>query len=162
MAFIPISIDNFLKKHLENNPSENEKSLKEQLEKRLADHNNGIKCHCGNDIWVVGSAFAGNSCFSCITGESFPTDDYEIESAIIKKENKKGRRHIDNINPKEISGFFDDDGFEVKPDLIKKPSLCITCLNDNDPEEEILCTLTRDDQENNEEFICYAYKKIID
>jgi len=159
MGFIPISIDNFIKKHLENNPSENQKALKEQLEKRLADYNKGIKCHCGNDIWVVGSAFAGNSCFSCITGESFPSDDYEIESAIIKKENKKGRRHIDNINPKEISGFFDDDGFEINTDLIKKPSLCITCMNDNDPDEEILCILTRSDQEKNKEFVCYAYKK---
>jgi hypothetical protein len=159
MGFIPITIDNFIKMHIENNPSENIEELKDQLEKRLSDYNNGIKCHCGNDIWVVGSSFAGNSCFTCITGESFPTDDYEIELAIKKRENKKGRRHIDNMKPEEISGFFDDDGYEIDTELIKKPSLCITCLKDDDPDEEIMCILTRSDQEENKEFVCYAYKK---
>ena len=45
--------------------------------------------------------FVGNSCFTCITGESYPTNDYEIDSAIKKRENKKGRRHIDDIDPKK-------------------------------------------------------------
>lgn len=84
MGFIPISIDNYINKHLENNPSENRIELKNQIEKRLADYKKGIKCHCGNDIWVVGSAFVGNKCFLCITGEIYPKDDYEIESAVIK------------------------------------------------------------------------------
>ncbi|MEI6061596.1 MAG: hypothetical protein WCR72_12870 [Bacteroidota bacterium] len=160
MGFLSISIDNFIKKHLEINPSENKNDLKNQLEKSLADYNKGIKCHCGNEIWVVGSAFAGNGCFTCITGESFPIEDYEIESAIIKKENnKKGRKSINKINPKTMSGFFNDDGTEINIDLVKKPNLCISCMNDNDPDEEILCILTRSDQEENKEFVCYAYKK---
>ncbi len=31
----------------------------------------------------------------------------------------------------EISGFFDDDGTEINPDLVPKPGLCITCGKDN-------------------------------
>ena len=42
----------------------------------------GIKYSCGNDIWVVGSASVGNSCFTCITGESYPIDDYEIDKLL--------------------------------------------------------------------------------
>jgi hypothetical protein len=29
-------------------------------------------------IWALGSAIAGRGCFTCITGESSPTGDYEI------------------------------------------------------------------------------------
>ena len=97
MGFIPISIDEYIKKHLKSNPSESETDLRKRLNRALTDYKNGLKCHCGNDIWVIGSASVGNSCFSCITGESYPTDDYEIDSAIIKSKSKKGQRHIDDI-----------------------------------------------------------------
>ena len=158
MGFLPISISGYIKKHLKNNTGENEKDLRKRLNSALADYRKGIKCSCGNDIWVVGSASVGNSCFTCITGESFPTDDYEIESAIKKRENIKGRRHIDEIPPSKIAGFFDDDGYEINTDLIKKPSLCIACINDDNPMEEIFCNMTRYDQKEENEFKCFAYK----
>jgi hypothetical protein len=84
MSFVPISIDQFVKKHLKSNPSENEKDLRVRLIDALNAFKKGEKCHCGNDIWVIGSAFAGHSCFTCITGDSYPTSDYEIDSAIKK------------------------------------------------------------------------------
>jgi len=158
MGFLPISINSYIKKHIENNPGENEKDLRKRLNSALADYRKGVKCSCGNDIWVVGSASVGNSCFTCITAESFPTDDYEIESAIKKRENIKGRRHIDEIPPSKIAGFFDDDGYEINTDLIQKPSLCIICINDDNPNEEMLCSMTRYDQKDENEFKCFAYK----
>lgn len=160
MAYIPISIDSYVEKHLKSNPSDNENEVKEKLNTALSDYKRGIKCRCGNDIWVVGSAFTGNSCFTCITGESEPSDDYEIDSAIKKTKIKKGRRHINDIDPTKIAGFFDDDGYEIGTDLIKKPGLCMTCLHNNDPYEETLCNMTRYDQQDDKEFICFAYKKI--
>lgn len=160
MGFISISINTYIKKHLKNNPSENEKELRKRLNAALSDYKKGIRCSCGNDIWVIGSASIGNSCFTCITGESYPKDDYEIESAITKRESIKGRRHIDQILPSKTGGFFDDDGYEINTDLLKKPSLCITCLNDDNPKEEMLCDMTRYDQKDDKEFKCYAYKKI--
>lgn len=159
MGFVPISIDNYIKKHLKNNPRENVADLKKRLNSALSDYKIGVKCHCGNDIWVIGSALVGNSCFTCITGERHPTDDYEIDAAIDKSSNKKGVRNIDDMAPTEIAGFFDDDGNEINTDLIKKPSLCLTCVHDNDPNEEILCNMTRYDQRNDKEFICFAYRK---
>ncbi len=159
MGFIPISIDKYIKKHLKNNPSESEKDLRKRLNSTLADYKKGVKCSCGNDIWVIGSASVGNGCFTCITGESYPIDDYEIDSAIVKSENKKGSRHIDDIDPAKIHGFYDDDGYEINTELINKPSLCITCINDNDPNEEMLCNMTRFDQKDDKEFKCFAYRK---
>ncbi|MFA5815616.1 MAG: hypothetical protein WC865_08350 [Bacteroidales bacterium] len=84
MGFVPISIDKYVKLQLKSNPSENTKDLKEQLNSALEAYKKGIKCHCGNDIWVIGSASVGNMCFTCITGEGYPTDDYEIDQALPK------------------------------------------------------------------------------
>ncbi|MEW6419523.1 MAG: hypothetical protein AB1480_15645 [Nitrospirota bacterium] len=58
-----------------------------------------------------------------------------------------------------MSQFFDDDGTEINQELISKPGLCITCRKDDDPKEEILCTLTRMDQQGEKEFKCFAYEK---
>ena len=161
MSFIPISIDNYVKIHLKSNPTDNEKVLRVRLEAALDDYQKGVKCHCGNDIWVIGSASDGNRCFTCITGKNHPAGDYEIDSAI-NKIDKKGRRHIDEMDPTKIAGFFNDDGYEINPDLIKKPSLCLTCLKNYDPgpEDDILCNLNRYDQRNSDNFICHAYEKI--
>ena len=161
MGFQPISIDKYVALHLKNNPLENEKELRKNIQRAIEDYQNGAKCSCGNDIWILGSAFTGNSCFTCITGESNPKDDYEIDSAIKKSEDKKGRRHIDDIDPTQIHGFFGDDGYEINMDLVKKPSLCISCSkNDSeDEEDEILCSMTRHDQRNKEEFVCFGYEK---
>jgi hypothetical protein len=160
MGFVPISIEKYIKKHIESNPAEDKTDLRKRLNSALRDYQNGVKCSCGNDIWVIGSAAVGNSCFTCITGESLPIDDYEIDSAIKKRKNRKGQRHINDIKPSEIHGFFDDDGYEINTDLIKKPSLCLTCLHDDDPNEELLCNMTRFDQQEETEFKCFAYKKI--
>ena len=159
MEFKKISIDKYVKRHLKNNLSENKADLEKRLEAALKDYKNGAKCSCGNDIWVIGSAAVGNSCFTCITGESEPNHDYEIESAIKKRGNRKGQRHIDKIKPSEIHGVFDDDGYEVNSELIKKTSLCLTCVHDNDPNEELFCNMIRFDLQGESEFMCFAYKK---
>ena len=53
--------------------------------------------------------------------------------------------------------FCDDDGTEINPDLISKPSLCASCAKNDDPTEELLCTLNRLDQREEAEFRCDAY-----
>ncbi len=55
-------------------------------------------------------------------------------------------------------GFFRDDGTEINPDVIAKPSLCVSCRKDGDPNEGILCTLTRADQQGEGEFECFAFE----
>ena len=54
--------------------------------------------------------------------------------------------------------YMNDDGTEFNLDLILKPDLCITCKKDGrSGEEEILCNLTKADQQGEDEFICEAY-----
>jgi hypothetical protein len=157
----PISIEKFVKIHLRKNPNENEKVLRVRIEAALDDYKNGIKCQCGKDIWIVGSASSPFGCFSCISGKEHPSGDYEIDEALDKRD-KFGRRNIDEMDPEKINGMFDDDGYEINQNSIKKPSLCLTCLKNIDPdwEEELLCNLNRNDQANEKEFKCYAYEKL--
>jgi hypothetical protein len=62
---------------------------------------------------------------------------------------------MDEDKPK----YFNDNGTEVNPDLIPKPDLCITCKKDRQSgEEEILCNLTRADQQGESDFRCDAYE----
>ena len=159
MTFVPISIDGFLTSYITRNPTEDKEKLRLRLKVMIEAYENGEKCSCGNDIWVIGSVFVGKSCFTCITGESNPSDDFEIDSAIKKRESPKGRRHINDIDPTKIAGFFDDNGYEINMELIKKPSLCFTCEKNDDPGEELLCNMNRHDQKDEKKFKCYAYRK---
>jgi hypothetical protein len=58
-----------------------------------------------------------------------------------------------------VSGYFNDDGTEINADLAPKPGLCLTCKKDNaGGKEETLCTLTRNDQKDEDDFECGAYE----
>jgi hypothetical protein len=157
----PISIDRYVKIHLKKNPNEQEKVLRIRIEAALDNYKNGVKCKCGKDIWIVGSASSPFGCFSCISGRNHPAGDYEIESALDKRD-KYGRRNINEMDPRHINGMFDDDGYEINPETIRKPSLCLVCLKNIDPdwEEELLCNLNRNDQADEKEFKCGAFEKI--
>lgn len=153
------SIDKYIKKHLKNNPSAKEKDLRKRLNSAVEADKNGVKCSCGNNIWVIGSASVGNSCFTCITRESQPDSNYEIDSVLKRRQGKSGRRHINEMDITKICGIFDDDGYEINTELIKKPALCLTCVNNDNANEEILCNLTRFEQRNDKEFKCFAFRK---
>ena len=58
------------------------------------------------------------------------------------------------------SRYLNNDGSEFNPDLIPKPDLCISCKKDSlSGEEEILCNLTRADQQGEDKFTCEAYEQ---
>ncbi|OGF51631.1 MAG: hypothetical protein A2044_04405 [Candidatus Firestonebacteria bacterium GWA2_43_8] len=59
----------------------------------------------------------------------------------------------------EKDGCFLDDGTPVNPKFIPKPGLCLLCRHDNDPEQKVLCSLTRIDQQGEKEFKCEAFEK---
>jgi len=96
MLFKSISINSYIKKYLINNPNDNGEELRKSLKIALSNYKKGVKCQCGNDIWVIGSASVGNSCFTCITGESQPNEDYEIESALIKNRIPKSTNNLND------------------------------------------------------------------
>jgi hypothetical protein len=154
----PISVNRFVKIYLKKNPNENEKVLRVRIEAALDDYKNGVKCKCGKDIWIVGSVSAPEGCFSCISGKRHPAGDYEIDIALDKKD-KFGRRHIDEMDPRKINGWFSDNGYEINRDTIKKPSLCLTCSKNNsdDWEDELLCDGVQYDQGKSDKFVCSSY-----
>jgi hypothetical protein len=80
--FTPISIEDFLKAHRKNNPGEDMKNVRENLERSVLNKKNGAVCaQCGSPIWAIGSAAVEwNGCFTCITGNAGNSEDYEVDS----------------------------------------------------------------------------------
>ncbi len=62
--------------------------------------------------------------------------------------------------PDETGRYWDDDGNELDPNQFPKPALCCSCAKDNngDPEEVILCNLTRMDLTDESDFQCFDYE----
>lgn len=159
MKFKSYSIDTFIAKRVAEHPETKPAQLRERLASALKDYRSGVRCACGNDLWVIGSALGGNGCFTCITGELTGTDVPELEEALKKRKLKDGRRHISEMDPSEIHGIFDDDGYEVKPESVTRPALCMLCKFNRDPNEETLCNLLRFDQRNSSDFECSRYRR---
>ena len=86
MGFVPIALEEFVRLHLQTNRSENAAQLIAGLKKALHARDNGVLCRCGEPIWVIGSAVTGNACFTCITGESDPSGDYEVYESGVKRQ----------------------------------------------------------------------------
>ena len=82
-GFTSISFDAYVDLHMKSNPKDMARAeVVSALRSAMTAHKNGATCDCENPIWVIGSAFAGNACFTCITGEAYPDGDYEIDEAI--------------------------------------------------------------------------------
>ena len=81
MSFVPIQLEKYVELHLKANPGAQRTELAARIEHALEAFRNGECCHCGQAIWVIGSAEAGLACFTCITGEATPSEDYEIAEA---------------------------------------------------------------------------------
>lgn len=66
--------------------------------------------------------------------------------------------------PPGTGGIFMDDGTPVDPSLVHIPDLCLSCsiYLSEDWEDNILCTLTRMNLQEGEEFECFAYRKGLD
>jgi hypothetical protein len=158
MGFFPITIDAYIIKHLASNPEQNENELRDQLNHALKAYKNGQKCACGADIWVIGSAFSGHKYFECISGKASPDFDFEIDTAIKKKEGNTPEIFDDDLDFLTGGSYFDDDGNELDPNSVPIPALCLNCRFYEDPYELVLCNLNRLDQRDDEEFICYAFR----
>jgi len=82
MPFVPIELEDFVRMHVKGNSNEDAKDLRARLRSAAAARKAGETCHCGNPIWVTGSAFTGHGCFTCITLEAVPDNDYELASVL--------------------------------------------------------------------------------
>lgn len=64
--------------------------------------------------------------------------------------------------PEGINGFYNNDGTRIDPESVPIPGLCIICrkYQSDDWEENMLCTLNRNDQRDEPDFECGAFEKI--
>ncbi len=53
--------------------------------------------------------------------------------------------------------YYDDNGNELDPTAISTPKMCLMCEKKDDPDEEILCNLTRLNQKDEPHFKCGAF-----
>src|SRR5207244_5177616 len=86
MGFVPIGVSEYVKLHVKANPDENPTELLTRLRSCVSDALMGARCHCGAPVWVVGSVSAGYGCFTCMTGEAFTSEDYEIDEDITDRD----------------------------------------------------------------------------
>lgn len=79
---IPISIDDFALSYVKNNKEADLQTIKKNLQKAVKTKKSGAVCNTStSNIWAIGSAVVGwNGCFSCITGETDSSEDYEIDT----------------------------------------------------------------------------------
>lgn len=80
-GFDPIALKDYVPLHRMANPDTTEAEIVEEIQSALAAAQRGERCECGNPIWVVGAAWAGLGCYTCITGEPHPKSEYEIDEA---------------------------------------------------------------------------------
>ncbi len=78
-GFTLISKDEYIELFLTANPSERRSDVALRLDRAIAAYEDDRRCNCGAAIWIVGSAEVGHGCFTCITGEAIPDNDYEID-----------------------------------------------------------------------------------
>jgi hypothetical protein len=90
-GFIPISLKRYVELHLRVNPGTDREDLIRRLRYAMEAHARGERCHCGAPIWIAGSAEAGLSCFTCITGEAVPDSDYEIVEHDTQRSNQSSQ-----------------------------------------------------------------------
>jgi hypothetical protein len=82
MGFVPIGVSEYVKLYVKANPGENPTEVLARLRSCVSHAFTGARCKCGAAIWVVGSVSAGYACFTCITGEAYPSEDYEIDEVL--------------------------------------------------------------------------------
>lgn len=106
----------------------------------------------------------------CDIEEILPSKE-NIEACAKKQGTDNDTRELDEIFGSSenydpgldfIGGFFNDDGIPVDLDSIPIPGLCIICksYHDEDQEENFLCLMNRNDQRNEPDFKCGAFRKI--
>lgn len=78
--YCPISIDDFIKNTKAGSKKDKE-ILKGSIIEAINRKKNNAKCsNCGDTIWAIGTGIVGwNGCFTCITGETDKSQDYEID-----------------------------------------------------------------------------------
>ena len=125
-GFVPVRLNQFVNQYLRNNKDAQGDSVRVAVEDALAAWRQGVRCACGNPLWVAGSAVAGYGCFTCITGSAEPDGDPEIDVAceglIFEADTPRDRMaqvsEIIKKHPHDFRERLEEVGFEWHDDEI--------------------------------------------
>jgi hypothetical protein len=94
-------------------------------------------------------------------------DDIEdVEDFSAPPPKKRGRKmfeedDLDEGGALDEEGFFDDEGKVYDDEQGPIPPICLMCRKNGEPgEQEIFCKSTREDQIDEDEFICGDYEPL--
>jgi len=97
MGFVPLSLRDYVRLYLKSNRGSKEADITARLRSTFEAYKAGARCSCGEPIWVIGSAEVGHMCFTCITGEAYPSEDYEIAEACGRGWNRRRARGAESV-----------------------------------------------------------------
>lgn len=93
--FNPISFDDCVQMLLKRNPNLEEENIKEALKRFISLKKDGVRCFCGNRIWVIGSALTYvPMCFTCITGKPYLLTTMKSMKFVFSKHITYGRNNM--------------------------------------------------------------------
>jgi hypothetical protein len=80
-VMVSITINEFAKSYVQTNKGEGLHNIKLKLKEAVSNKEDGVVCiSCGAPIWAIGSAIVEwSGCFTCITGQTDSSQDYEID-----------------------------------------------------------------------------------
>ncbi len=102
-GFTPIRLEKYVEMHLRSNPGVKREELVRRLTRAMEAARRGARCHCGAPIWILGSAEVGLGCFTCITGDAAPDQDYEIDLEPNERPARQERRQRPGGNPSALA-----------------------------------------------------------
>src|SRR5689334_10606155 len=62
IGFVPIRLEEYVELHLRSNPGVERTDLIRRLQHAINAFKRGVRCQCGEPIWIIGSAEAGLGC----------------------------------------------------------------------------------------------------
>ncbi len=130
-------------------------TCKEVSEQMKFDEQVNQKDHSTKDFNLNSILPAPSEIEAWVKKQGFDNDDRELDDIFGVSENNDPAKDF-------VGGFFNDDGTRIDPESVPVPGLCIVCKSYHldDSEEEFLCMMNRNDQRNNPNFICGAFKKM--
>jgi hypothetical protein len=102
---------------------------------------------------------------SILEGTEYLQAWYRFKLQQLEKQVKEYMRNAlfrtENDHIHIYNGLYDDDGNKIEPDSVPTPSLCTICKHHqtDDPTENILCLLNRNDQKDSSDFVCNRFEK---
>lgn len=116
--FLPISVEEYIDLCLENSDGFSGEELRHLLSDSLYAFRQGVRCKCGNPLWVIGSAITGEyGCYKCLIGQDSSEAVFEIDEACSTEESRLGE--FDEILIEQVADVLKNSPDDYETELEK-------------------------------------------